>query len=135
MGSLIRSREESRLLSTDSADGPARAANDGGAHRERDFGIRERPFELGLNLRIGRIGWCNQVSGKERQHVLLDSLTDLVRVITVVLFVIVWNAQLRQRRMQLLVRREQRILRADLNTNRVVLAKVRHVLLEHLERR
>jgi hypothetical protein len=61
-----------------------------------------------------------EVLREERQHVALDALPHLVGVVALVLLVVVRHVQARQRRVQLLVRPQQRILQADVDGDRVV---------------
>src|SRR5438093_10002619 len=81
-------------------------------------------------------GGCErQLFGEERQHVLLDPLADPVRVVAFVLLVGVRDAESSERLLQLLVRREQPVFRADVDRNRPIALQARNVLIEHRERR
>ena len=79
------------------------------------------PSGLRQRLWRGRVRRCHEIPREERQHVALDPLAHLVGVVAVVFLVAVRDAQACHRVVQLLVRGNQAVLRADIDPDGVVL--------------
>src|SRR5579864_1465435 len=72
-----------------------------------------------LHCRRRRVGGSGQIQREERQQPCLDSFAHVVGMSSVVLLVVVRYVEPRQRLMQLPVGREQRVFRADRDSQRV----------------